>query len=167
MSKTTLYGFNATENGFAFALADGSNMVAAWSDFDQSEILRMAAHGIKQKVADGAAIQRNPETGKSASAQDKIDAMRAIFNRVVHEHSWNAIREGGGNAGGLLLRALCELYPAKTREQLAEFLKGKSAAEKTAMRNNPKIAVIIDRIRAESGKVSDINSDDLLDELAD
>ncbi len=167
MSKTTLYAFKADELGFAFGFADGSQLGAAWSDFTREELIRMAAHGIKQKVADGAAIQRNPDTGLAASNADKIGAMRVIGERWINGRQWNAVREGGGATGGLLLRVLIEMYPAKSREQLTTFLAGKDAKEKAALRANPKIAQIIERLRTENGKAAGIDSDDLLNELAD
>lgn len=165
MAKTQLYQYAANSVGAQFTLADGSAMQLEWATVSPDIMLRLAAHGLKQKVADGAAIPRDTETGRSATDSEKIAAMRAIFARLLLGE-WSAVREGGGNIGGLLLRALIELYPTKTREQLVEFLAGKSDKDKAALRANPKVATIIERIKAESAAIS-IDTDAMLDELAD
>jgi hypothetical protein len=115
-------------------------------------------HGLKQKLVDAAAISRNTETGKSASIDDKYDAVNEVVNRLTVEKSWNKTREGGGgNEGGLLVRALYELYPNLTREQLVSFLESKTPSEKVALRNSSKIAAIIQTYRK--------SNDDLADKL--
>lgn len=126
-----------------------------------SEVLRYATlHGLKQKLVDAAAISRNPETGRSATVADKIAAVQEVLDRLL-AGEWNKRREGAPT-GGLLLRALARLYPARTRDQLVEFLAGKSDAEKAALRRNPKVAAIIEEIRAESADDESIDSDELL-----
>lgn len=120
-------------------------------------------HGLKQKIVDAAAIGRNLETGKSATIKDKYEAMKEVADRLVNEAQWNKTREGGaGGSDGLLVRALAELYPAKSIEELREFVNGKDKKEQAALRANPKVAAIIDRIRAES---TNIDTDALLGEL--
>ena len=122
-------------------------------------------HGLKQKLVDAAAISRNPDTGRAATVADKYDAVKAVFDRL-QAGQWNAPREGAGASGGLLFRALCRMYAGKKDEEaIREFLEGKTDAEKTALRKNPKVAAIIDEIRAESGKAASIDTDELLDEL--
>ena len=124
-------------------------------------------HGFKQKLVDAAAISRNPETGRAASIDDKYQAVRTVFDRLL-TGQWNAAREGGGLTGGLLLQALVRMYNGrKTVEQLREFLADKSDAEKTALRKNPKVATVIETLRAESGKSANIDTDNLLGELED
>lgn len=122
-------------------------------------------HGLKQKLVDAAAISRNPETGRPASVEDKYQAVKAVYDRLL-SGQWNATREGGGNAGGLLLQALCRMYAGrKTVEDIKAFLAEKTDAEKTALRKNPRVAAIIEEIRAEQGKATDIDTDELLGEL--
>lgn len=131
-----------------------------------SDIARAATmHGLKQKLVDAAAISRNPETGRAASINDKFQAVKTVFDRLL-AGQWNATREGGGATGGLLLQALVRMYAGKkTADQLRDYLAGKSDAEKTALRKNPKVAAIIDEIRAENGKTASIDTDELLNEL--
>lgn len=130
------------------------------------EMVRYAMmHGLKQKLVDAAAIARDPETGRSATISDKFAAVREVADRLL-AGQWNATREGNGT-GGLLYRALCRLYPAKTPEAIAEYLETKTEAEKTALRKNPKVAAIIEEIRVETGKAANIDTDAMLDELDD
>lgn len=133
-----------------------------------ADISRAATmHGFKQKLVDAAAISRNPETGRAASIDDKYNAVKAVYDRLM-AGQWNAIREGGGTTGGLLLQALIRMYDGKkSAEQLREYLAGKTDAEKAALRKNPRVASIIDTIRAEQGKSGGVDSDELLGELDD
>ena len=121
-----------------------------------------ACHGIKQKVNDAAAMSRDPKTGASASDADKIKAMMEVINRLIGGE-WNARREGDGESGSLLFRAIMRAYPDKDAEKVREWLKGRTDAEKKAMlEKNPAIKSAADAIRAE--KVEDVevpNLDDI------
>lgn len=119
-------------------------------------------HGLKQKLVDAAAIARNPDTGRSATIEDKYEAVKTVYDRLL-SGLWNAPRgEGGTGTGGLLFRALCKMYPNKTPEALREFLATKSAAEQAALRKNPRVAAIIDELRAATAKD---DGESLLNEL--
>lgn len=125
-------------------------------------------HGLKQKLVDAAAMSRNPDTGKSATVQDKFASVQEVFDRLTGEGAtWNAIREGGsGNSGGLLYRALVRHYEGKkTAAVVKTWLDARSDAEKTALRKNAKIAVIIAEIQAEKPDVKAVDTDALLDGL--
>lgn len=144
--------------------ADGREVVISPADHLTSSIIRYATlHGLKQKLVDAAAISRDPETGRTASPADKIAAVQEVLDRLL-AGEWNKRREGGAT-GGLLLRALMRMQPAKTREQLIEWLGTKSDAEKAALRRNPKVAAVIEEIRAEDGDDGATDSDAMLDEI--
>ena len=122
-------------------------------------------HGLKQKLVDAAAISRNPETGRAATVEDKYQAVNVVYNRLL-SGQWNATREGGGGGGGLLAQALTRMYAGrKTAEDIKAFLAEKTDAEKTALRKNPRVAQIIEEIRAEQNKTASIDTDELLGEL--
>lgn len=132
------------------------------------EMVGMAImHGLKQKLVDAGAIARNTDTGATATIEDKYNAVKEVFDRITGENpQWNKNRETGNSgtaAGGLLVRALIRLYPDKTPEALKLFVDSKTKSEQAAMRALPKIATVIDTIRAE--KTGGVNSDDLLAEL--
>lgn len=158
----------ATIEGMALTLtfANGEALTLRGDGLNTDLQHQAMMHGLKQKLVDAAAISRNPETGRAATVEDKYQAVKTVYDRLLAGR-WNATREGGGAAsGGLLLQALVQMYAGrKTHEELKAFLADKTDAEKTALRKNPRVASIIEEIRAEQGKVAKIDTDDLLGEL--
>lgn len=147
--------------------ANGEELALTASQLTHNVMEYAIFHGLKQKLVDAAAINRNPETGRAATVEDKYQAVKTVYDRLL-AGAWNATREGGGATGGLLLQALVRMYAGrKTPEQLREFLVDKSDTEKTALRKNPRVAQIIEDIRAETGKATSIDTDELLGELED
>ena len=128
---------------------------------------RAMIHGFVQKISDKAALGRDPDTGRSASPEDKFAAMKAMADRLAAGGEWNARREAGAGAptGGLLVAALCRLYPHKGREQLAAYVKGLSKAAQGKVRATARVAEQIAAIRAERAKSAPDNGDELLAEL--
>ena len=159
----------ADSRSITFACINGEQVSIAMSQLSPEIGAAALMHGLKQKLVDAAAISRNPDTGRAASPDDKWAAVMEVYSRITGpEPTWNKTREGGaGGSGGLLFRALVRLYPAKTADQLREYLDGKSDAEKTALRKNPKVATVIEEIRAETGKAANVDTDELLNELED
>lgn len=147
--------------------ANGEELVIAAGELTQDIRLAATMHGLKQKLVDAAAISRNPETGRAATVQDKYEAVKIVYDRLL-SGVWNAVREGGGQSGGLLFKALLRMYAGrKTEQDIRAFLEDKSDAEKTALRKNPRVAQIIEDIRAETGKAASIDTDSILGELDD
>lgn len=162
-------------NAAISATIDGSTLTLTFANGEtltmrgdalNNDVQRYAMmHGLKQKLVDAAAISRNPETGRAATVEDKYEAVKVVYDRLL-SGQWNAAREGGGNAGGLLAQALVRMYAGrKTAEDIKAFLAEKTEAEKTALRKNPRVAAIIEEIRAEHGKAASIDTDELLGEL--
>ena len=158
---------SASINGTTLTLtfANGKTLTMR-GDALNSDIQQYAMmHGLKQKLIDAAAISRNPETGRPASIEDKYQAVKAVYDRLL-AGQWNAPREGGGATGGLLFQALCRMYAGrKTPEEIKAFLDTKTDAERAALRKNPRVAAVIAEIRAEQGETMGIDTDELLDEL--
>ena len=133
------------------------------------EIQRHALmHGLKQKLVDAAAISRNPDNGRSATIDDKYNAVREVYDRLL-SGQWNKGRADGesGATGGLLFRALCIVYADKTPEAIREFLGKKTKEQQAALRVVPKIATIIEQLKAAKVKTDGVDTDALLDELND
>lgn len=123
-------------------------------------------HGLKQKLVDAAAISRNPDTGRSATVDDKYNAVREVYDRLL-SGQWNKGRDGTGSVrGGLLFRALCIMYPDKSPDAIRTYLEGKNKAEQAALRATKKIADIIETLRQDDAK-DDTDADAMLDELND
>jgi hypothetical protein len=150
-----------------FATGDSLH-IAPMEMFEQSIINKAMLHGLKQKLGDAAAIGRNPDTGRSATADDKRAAVMEVFERLC-SGEWNKTREGGEQGTGLLLAALIATYPAKTRETLTTWLEGKTKEQRAELRKNPKIAATILRIKAERAAAGSDNEEtaNMLDELND
>lgn len=154
-------------NALTLMFANGETLIMRGDALNTDVQQYAMMHGLKQKLVDAAAISRNPETGRAATVEDKYQAVKTVFDRLL-SGQWNAIREGGGATGGLLLQALVRMYAGrKTPDELRAFLADKTDAEKTALRKNPRVAQIIEDIRAETGKAASIDTDGLLGELED
>jgi hypothetical protein len=131
------------------------------------DVIRYATlHGFKQKIVDAAALSRNPDTGRSATVADKYNAMLTVYNQLMGGN-WNK-RVGDGTStgnGGLLFRALCMLYPAKSQADIKTFLDGKTKSEQATLRKNPKVSAIIETLRDEDDN-GETDTDAMLDELS-
>ena len=144
--------------------ANGQTLEVNTENLSPEIIQQATLHGLKQKLVDAAAIGRNPDTGRSASIEDKFNAVKEVFDRITGPNgTWNKIREGGSvTGGGLLLRAMMRLS-GKSKDEIASFLADKTKEQQAALRKNAKIAPIIAELQAEANKGGDdIDSDELL-----
>lgn len=106
-------------------------------------------HGFIQRISDAAAIPRDTVTGKSATPQEKFDAMAKL---VAHYESgtpeWSRVRESGeGNSGGLLLAALTQLSPTKSKDEIRSWMKSQTRAQLDALRDTDRVKKVIDSLR--------------------
>ena len=118
---------------------------------------KFAAHGAEQKLGD--------EIAGLTDTEDCVLAVDELIDRL-YNGEWSVKREANGMAGtSVLVRALVE-HTGKTVEHIKQFLNGKSQAEKVALRNNPKIKPIVERIEAEkASKKANVDTDAMLGEL--
>lgn len=158
---------DATVEGTTLTLkfAHGETLTIRAGQLLESIAEQALMHGLKQKLVDAAAISRNPDTGRSATIEDKFAAVKEVYDRLL-SGEWNKRREGGsGGNGGLLFAALVRLYAGrKTDEEIREFLAGKTDAEQAALRASSRVAPIIADIKAErdAKKADKVSGDDLL-----
>jgi hypothetical protein len=165
MTKAITTTTNIDTQAVEFTFSNGKILVGSLIGLNKDILLRLAIHGLKQKIADAAAIPCDTVTGKSASIDDKFSAMQRVRDNLV-EGGWGIIRDGGNSEpkGGYLFNALCELYAGKkTPEEIKTFLAGKDKKAQAQLRENAKVKPIIDRMKAEIAK--DIDTDSMLDEL--
>ena len=128
------------------AFSNGETLVIDATTLSSDIQAQATLHGLKQKLVDAAAISRNPDTGRTASVDDKYNAVKEVYDRLL-SGQWNKIRDGGTGNGGLLFRAMCIAYPAKTAEAIREYLATKSPAQHAEMRKTEKLAAIIATLR--------------------
>ena len=148
--------------------ANGQALTISPSMLTADIVVQATMHGLKQKLVDAAAISRNPDTGRSATIDDKYAAVREVYDRLLMGQ-WNKGRaDGTTGTGGYLFRALCILYATKTPDAIREFLSKKSKVEQAALRATPKIKTIIDDLKladARNGDDVGLDTDAMLDEL--
>lgn len=121
-------------------------------------------HGFVQRISDKAAKGKDPETGLPVSPQVKFDAMQAMARHYESgTDQWRLVGERApkrDDLADILLDALELAYPAKTREDLREWLSKRSKAEKVKLVTEPRIAKIVAELRE-----GDDTGDDILAEL--
>jgi len=156
---TDIFGDNLTLN-----FANGKELSIDVTALHPDIIKQATLHGLKQKLVDAAAIGRDMVTGKSATVDEKMEAVLTVYRRITGENpSWNAAREGVEKTGGLFIRAMMELT-GKTKSQLDEQLATLTKEQVSALKKNPKVMEIIARL--EIAKVVDHSaSDELLSQL--
>jgi len=156
---TDIFGDNLTLN-----FANGKEISIDVTTLHPDIIKQATLHGLKQKLVDSAAIGRDMVTGKSATVDEKMEAVLTVYHRITGENpSWNAIREGGEKTGGLFIRAMM-ILTGKTKSELDAQLATLAKEQVSALKKNPKVLEIIERI--ESVKVVDHSaSDELLTQL--
>jgi hypothetical protein len=125
-----------------------------------SLVAKFAAHGAEQKLGD--------ETAGLDDVDDAYLAVEQLANRLTGPEGWNVQRESNGLAGtSVLARALAEVKGVDI-EKVKAFLSTKSQAEKIALRNNPAVKPVVERIEAEKANKggAKVDTDKLLGELA-
>lgn len=132
------------------------------------EIIKQAAlHGLKQKLVDAAAIARNTDNGDSATPTDKYNAVKTVYDRITREDgTWNAIREGEvKHQGGIFVRAVMELT-GKSKADIDAAMEGYSKEQIAALKKNPRVMDIMQRMQREEAAAAGNTGDDLLAQLA-
>lgn len=142
---------------------------------------RAMVHGFTQRISDGGALSRNPETGLPATPQDKADKMRRIAEHLmeggdVWEMKRAASEGGAGTDAGLTLRAMVraglgkgdEGTPLERAESLIAATQTKKGLDRKAAlalwAKTDKVREAIAQIKAESSTQA-VGADDLLDEM--
>ncbi len=108
-------------------------------------------HGIKQRVMDAAALERDTATGLSATPEQKYEAMKAIVDHLNSgAEEWNIRGQGRGPRVdaefNMLLTAIAEVRGMET-EALREWLKKKTPSERLALSMHASIKPTLDAIR--------------------
>jgi hypothetical protein len=121
-------------------------------------LAKFAAHGAEQKLGD--------ETAGTQDVDDMYNDVEELIGKL-NEGIWSPGRQGSGFGGiSLLIKALMEVT-GKTEDQIKLWIKDKKPAEKTALKNSPKVKPVYDRLEAEKAAGSaKVDTDALLGDLA-
>lgn len=151
------------------SFVDANGKIAVRMDFVNAEtrtftlpeslMAKFAAHGAEQKLGD--------ETAGLKDVDDAVLAVDELIERL-EKGEWNVTREGNGLGGtSVLARALAEVKGVEI-EKVKAFLKTKTQAEKIALRNNPAVKPVVERIESEKANKagSNVDTEKLLGELA-
>lgn len=110
--------------------------------------LRFAAHGGLQKYGDQLAGEDAPDLDDWAASTD------ALHEQLHKNAEWSKARVGGGMAGtSVLLQALME-FSGRSQDEVKAFTKDWTPQMRQAMRNDPDLKPIIDRIEKEKAAVA-------------
>lgn len=121
----------------------------------QTIVDSLILHGLTQKLADKCA-----SSAGSLSEEEKWDAMLSV-HAALRAGQWSLKSE---SAGSMLFRALVELAgTAADKDTIRAKLDAWTPAEKRAVAASPRVAPIMRRLEAE--RVSEVDSDSLLDDL--
>ncbi len=152
------------EHVITFHVKQAGSIVFDMTKVHPDNVAHAAIHGFIQRISDGAAMSRDPETGQPATPADKHARMQSIAEHYMSGVAeWSMRREGAGVEGGLLFRALSKLYPKKTPEEVKAFIEGVSTKERVALMVSPKVKPIVDELR--SAAVGNIDVEDILAKL--
>jgi hypothetical protein len=101
---------------------------------------------VKNKLVDAAAIPCDRETGRSASIEDKVKAVMAVYLRITRAENpqWNANKTKSEAVDGstLLVRALMQMS-GKTKPEIEAQLESMTKEQKLVLKKNAKVAKII------------------------
>ena len=127
----------------------------------KQHLLYSAGHGYAQKLGDTVAGLKDDQ-GNPADEDDMLLEIEGLHEKLA-SGDWNSVRSGGGFAGmSVLAKALVELTK-KSAEDIKAFLKGRTMAEKQALRNSEKLSPIIAKLEANKvKKASKVDTEALL-----
>lgn len=157
-------------NTITFKVAGAGECILDLTKLSEANRIRAIQHGMTQRISDGAALSRNPETGKPATPADKLAAMKVLvdhYNSGTSEWSRARAASGPTYTNGLLGECLKRLYPEKSEERIAAYLKGLKPSERTQLLASDKIRPIAEQIRNEAAATIKVDADKLLAGLDD
>lgn len=152
-------------NTITLNFSNGASLALSTDELNEEILKNAVMHGLKQKLVDAGAIGRNPETGKSATIEEKFNAVHRVYSTLL-SGAWNLVRDGEGAQSGLLFRALCEFKQDVEPDQIKMWLDSLDKTAQNALRKNPKIAEIIANLKPVNEEMLE-KAENLLDELND
>jgi hypothetical protein len=138
---------------------------------------RAMVHGFIQRVSDKAAIPCDTTTGKPATPEMKLEAMRGMVEHFMSGSSeWNVKRAEGARKpkdglDPLIIAAVCEVT-GKDEAAIRATIEAGAAAKSlkpaqflAALAGAAKVRAVVDRMRAE--QAPELDGDELLEGLGE
>lgn len=142
---------------------------------DPAMRVRAERHGWLQRLMDGAALSRDPDTGRPATPAAKQARIQSIADHYLNGATdWNMRGIGGGakaSESAIILRALANVADVSVESMkarvdgLAERRGKKLAALLRIMANRADIAAEVARLKSDAAKATGIDADELIGEL--
>lgn len=161
-----------TERQLAFVVTNGQEgaarrtigeLVLDLTKVSAANLDYAAFHGFKQRIADKAALSRDEKSGKPATPEEKLEAMRALVDYYNSgAEGWSPARsaERVGSDEVMIARALQELNPLKPAEEIRRFVAGMDKAARGKLRQTGRVKELCDKWEAE--RVSSVDVDAVL-----
>jgi hypothetical protein len=147
-----------------FMVQDAGNVVLDMDKLSDAVKRRATVHGMIQRISDAAALSRDSVTGKSASAADKLAAMRELVEHYsTGTAEWRRTSERSPRAlgdVGLLIAALMAQDTARDEEKVRAKVKTFTKAQIAALLNHADVKPFADAIR--SAGTAGVNAEELL-----
>jgi len=91
-----------------FVVKDAGKLVFDMDKVSAQNRARAMIHGFVQRISDGGALSRNPETGKPATPEDKLARMARLADHLMSGSTEWAIKAqaSAGPDSGLIVRAM-------------------------------------------------------------
>jgi hypothetical protein len=152
-------------NMITFTVAGFDPIVVDITKLDPDLIAYAAAHGLKQKIGDTAAL------GKGSPDSDKYAAMRAMADRLISGDWAKPKGETSGAVAGIIYRAFAQWAgemavesksPVPDAATLRAAYDGMDTKAQRGLRNVPRIAAIMDELRAAKSPAKSVDAGALL-----
>lgn len=177
MAKKSIISTDVDGNVITFAVDGAGEFTVDIGALSDDIRARALAHGIIQKVSDGAAIPRAELPANPIDvAKVKFSAMSAIAERLADGEWSKRSGDGSGPVAGIIYRAFAEWVatrataakkPVPDDAAIRAVYDAKNRSEQLALRNIPEIAAIIERMKSERGSAAaaKVDTAGLLEEL--
>lgn len=163
MKSNSVMSVTETDDGLRFEFKDLAPLTLCPANLAEAVRARGLIHGLKQKCVDAAAIARDPTTGRSATVEDKRNAVARVID-MLSRGLWTerkaAERRSDDNA--LLVDALAEVL-GKPRDAIIDKVRSYTKAQLNALRISERVKPVLERLEREAG--GGLDSDALLDEM--
>lgn len=178
--SSEVFGFDPNVTSFeqvdkmelAFNVEGAGKFTLPLGNLSNAILIQAALHGLRQKIADAAAMPKDDENN---TPEGKLAAMQAVADGLSNGEWSKRSGDGSGPVAGVIYRAFerwvgeqaaAKKAKAPDAETIRAVYDKKTRAEQLALKKVSRIAEIIEELKAERGaKGIEVSTDDLLGEL--